>query len=69
MANQPRRQKAIPNEIYDRFAKQLEAEHMGEFVAISKDGAVVVSRDDVEVVRKAIEMFGSGNFVLRRIGH
>ncbi len=55
--------------LYQRFGKKLEQEHKGEFVAISRDGAVIVSRSDIEVLQKALEQFGSGNFAFRRIGY
>jgi len=57
------------NELYQRFGKKLEQEHKGEFVAISRDGAVIVSTSDIEVLQKALEQFGSGNFAFRRIGY
>ena len=55
--------------LYQRYGKKLEQEHKGEFVAISREGAVIVSKSDIEVLRKALEQFGSGNFAFRRIGH
>lgn len=57
------------NGLYQRFGKKLEQEHKGEFVAISREGAVIVSKSDVEVLQKALEQFGSGNFAFRRIGY
>jgi len=54
--------------LYERYAKSLEDKHKGGFVAISKDGQVIVNKDDVAVLKEAIEKFGSGNFTLRRIG-
>lgn len=56
------------DQLYERFAKALEKDHEGEFVAISKDGRVIVASNDIEVVQKALQAFGSGNFVFRRIG-
>jgi len=55
--------------LYQRYGKKLEQEHKGEFVAISRDGAVIVSKSDIEVLQKALEEFGSGNFAFRRIGY
>jgi hypothetical protein len=54
--------------LYERYAKHLEAEHRGEFVAISLDGQVIVGPDRVQVVWAAAERFGEGNFSLRKIG-
>jgi len=46
----------------------LEAEHYGEFVAISPEGKLVLGKDDLEVLKKALKEFGKGNFAFRRIG-
>ncbi len=54
--------------LYEQFGKPLETTHQGEFVAISTDGRVIVGRDDIEVLKQAITLFGSGNFAFRRIG-
>ncbi len=55
--------------LYERFAKHLERDHRGEFVAISREGKIILSRDDVEVVQRAIKEFGEGKFAFRRIGY
>ena len=54
--------------LYDLYAKHLEPEHNGEFVAISFDGEVVVGKKDGEVLKQAVNMLGPGNLamVLRR---
>lgn len=49
--------------------KPFEREHHGEYIAISQDGQVIVDADDVAVVDQAIHEFGSGNFIVRRIGY
>jgi hypothetical protein len=64
-----RRQAEDDDRIYERYGRPLEATHAGQFIAIGRDGRTIVSTDDIEVVRRAIEAFGSGNFVFRRIGH
>ncbi len=56
------------NVLYEKFAKHLEPEHNDKFVAISKEGKLIVEGNQVEVLKKAIEEFGSGNFALRKIG-
>ncbi|MBT9162715.1 MAG: hypothetical protein AAGB97_00715 [Dehalococcoidia bacterium] len=43
--------------LYQRYGKKLEQEHKGEFVAISRDGAVIISKSDIEVLQKALEEF------------
>ena len=55
--------------LYERFAKHLEDKHRGEFVAINKEGKIIVSRDDIEVVQRAIKEFGEGQFAFRRVGY
>jgi hypothetical protein len=54
--------------LYDSFARHLEVDHYGKFVAIARDGRLIIGEDDVEVLRKAMREFGSGNFAFRRIG-
>lgn len=55
--------------LYERYGKPLEAEHTGEYVAIGPKGETILGKDDVDVGRKALEQFGSGNFALRKIGY
>jgi hypothetical protein len=57
------------DEVYERHGKSLEKNHHGEYAAISQDGRVIVGKNDIEVVDQAIEEFGSGNFVLYRVGY
>lgn len=53
---------------YERYGKPLENNRHGEFIAITQDGRVIVGKNDIEVVDRAIEEFGSGNFILCRVG-
>lgn len=55
--------------LYERYGKPLEQEHHGKYIAISQDGRVIVDTDDLSVIGQAINAFGSGNFVFRRIGY
>jgi len=57
------------DEVYERHGKSLEKNHYGEYAAISLDGRVIVGKNDIEVVDQAIQEFGSGNFVLYRVGY
>ncbi len=57
------------DEVYERHGKSLEKNHHGEYAAISLEGRVIVGKNDIEVVDQAIEEFGSGNFVLYRVGY
>jgi hypothetical protein len=55
-------------ELYDRFVKGLESKHRGAFAAVRSDGQVIVDKDDVKVVDRALKQFGPGNFVLLKVG-
>jgi len=55
--------------LYEQYGKPLEATRQGEYIAISLDGQIILGVRAADVVRQAIENFGSGNFSLARIGH
>jgi len=57
------------DELYERYAKHLEAEHRGEFVAISADGKLLIGEDRVKLILDAVKKFGRGNFAVRKIGY
>lgn len=51
--------------LYERYGKPLEAEHAGEFVAITPDGRTLVAPTlDAAMVNGAAQ-FGPGNFVFK----
>ena len=50
--------------LYDLYAKHLEPEHNGKFVAKSFDGEVTVGKRDREVLKHAVDMFGRGGFAM-----
>ena len=57
-------------ELYERYAKPLEAEHWGELIAIYPDGRTVIGEKDEhmdDVLFRAYDEMGSG-FHLFRIG-
>jgi CubicO group peptidase (beta-lactamase class C family) len=56
---------ARADQLYEQYAKPLESEHEGEFVAIAKDGRIVLGRSAHEVGRKARDAFGPENFVFK----
>ena len=62
-------QLAEERRLYDLYAKHLEPEHNGKFVAISLDGKVIVGKRDGEVLKRAVDMFGRGRFAMARVGH
>jgi hypothetical protein len=49
--------------VYDRYAKPLEAEHLGDYVAVSPRGEVLVGPDLLDVAQRARAAFGAGNFL------
>ena len=59
---------AWPKELYDRFVTGLESKHRGAFAAVRADGQIIVDKNDVKVVDRALKQFGPGNFVLLKVG-
>lgn len=57
------------NDLYTRYGQPLEGTHRGEYIAISGDGRVIVDTNDLSVIGQAIQAFGRGNFIFRRIGY
>lgn len=51
--------------LYEQYGKPLEAEHEGEYVAVSKSGGTVLGKSLKEVVTNALKQFGKGNFVFK----
>jgi len=56
-------------ELYNRYAKHLEATRNGEFVAIGLDGELIVRRYMNDAFVEAHERFGPRCFALHRIGY
>ena len=54
--------------LYQKYAKHLEKNHRGEFEAIGLRGEILISKNRLQLLKQAIERFGSGNFALRKIG-
>ncbi len=55
--------------LYEEYGKPLEEAHRGEYLAIGPDGHTIIVKRSGEVLRKALDTFGSDNFGLFRIGH
>jgi hypothetical protein len=51
--------------IYDRYAKPLEAEHVGEYNAVSPRGEVLVGAELLDVAQRAREAIGASNFLFK----
>ena len=54
--------------LYEKYGKQLEAEHAGKFVAISLDGEILLGEREGELFYQALDAFGRNKFALTRVG-
>ena len=52
-------------ELYERYVKPLEAQHRGEYVAVSPSGATLLGPTVRDVLREATTAFGPGNFIFK----
>jgi len=59
----------IDQKLYEQYGRPLEGSHGDQFVAISDDGRTILGSQDIDVLEQAVELFGSGKFAFRRIGH
>jgi hypothetical protein len=57
------------DELYERYAKHLEEEHKGKFVAIGLNGETLIGEERVKIILEAVKKFGRGNFAVRKIGY
>jgi len=53
------------DELYDQYAKRLEDEHSGEYIAVSPTGQVLRGAELYELTRQATLTFGPGNFIFK----
>ena len=53
------------DETYEKHGRPLEANHRGEFVAISAGGEVILGRSMQEVAQQAAKQFGPGAFLYK----
>jgi hypothetical protein len=51
--------------LYDRYVKPLEAEHMGEYAAVSATGKTVLASELMDVVDQAVDELGPESSVFR----
>ncbi len=51
--------------LYEQYGKPFEAEHWGEYVAIARDGRVVLAPTLLEAVQQAASVLGSDNHVFK----
>lgn len=55
----------LADRLYEQYAKPLEAEHRGEYLAVSREGKTLLASSLVEATKRASEKFGRGNFIFK----
>ncbi len=58
----------LDDELYERVGRPLEADHWGEFLAVTDDGRFIVGPDDVTVSQKAYEDFQGAFLHIYNVG-
>lgn len=58
-------QLAEADRLYEKYARPLEHEHVGEYIAVSSRGEVLVGVRLYDVVDTAERQFGPGNFIFK----
>jgi hypothetical protein len=53
------------DEVYERFGKPLEAEHRGEYLAVSATGQILIAPTLHEATMQGAERLGPGIFIYR----
>jgi hypothetical protein len=51
--------------LYEEYAKPLEPQHKGEYVAVSIQGKTVLGTDLLTLVDQAAEELGPGNYIFK----
>lgn len=51
--------------LYEMYAKPLEVQHEGEYVAVSARGETALGDDLLELVDRAVEQLGPGSYVFK----
>jgi hypothetical protein len=57
------------HQMYERYAKPFEQEYYGYYIAVGRNGEVVVGEQIGEVIRRANEQIGRGQNYLGRLGY
>ena len=58
-------QMALGDKLYEQYARPLEAEYWGKFVAIAEDGRTLLGADLLEVAQQAKEKLGRGTYLFK----
>jgi hypothetical protein len=51
--------------LYEQYGKPLEAEHWGEYLAISPDGRTMLAPTDWDALTQSAQAFGPGNLIFK----
>ena len=65
MTMEDQQRKQLADQLYAEYGKSLEAEHSGEYVAITPDGKVVLGQTMLETAQRARAAFGPGSFLFK----
>ena len=58
-------QQELGDRLYETYAKPLERDHYGEYIAILASGRFVLGTTDIETVQRANEELGPGVFLFK----
>ncbi len=64
-SDEQRERTARALDLYARYGKPLEAEHAGEYVAISPDGRTLLAPTVIQALAEGAERFGRGNSIFK----
>ena len=53
------------DELYDQYVRPVEAEHLGEYVAVERGGRMIFGTDVREVSLAAIDTMTKGSYVYK----
>jgi hypothetical protein len=55
----------LADALYERYGRPLEAEHQGEYLAVSPRGDTLVGPTLLDVLERATDAFGPGNYLFK----
>lgn len=57
--------RTLADKLYEQYAKPLEKDHWGEYIAISPDGKMMLGRDTTQLLKNSAQAFGPGNYIFK----
>ena len=51
--------------LYEQYGKPLEAEHWGEYLAISPNGETLLALTPIDALEQSADAFGDGNLIFK----